>query len=175
MQVKERTFSVSNIIFFTFNSQQYFKYFDLSFHSIFISHVHVAFSGESGNNLSTHGYFMVFPVCLIMIFVVVGRGGHLSDCDFYTLREWSTGDSRWLELQSLEVLDLLKLNCCPILLLYKTKQIYFLSRKLLISPSSLSLEPRPRSRNTHFIVFYSPSLEVGLLVHTSQACNCHTC
>ena len=28
MQVKERTFSVSNMIFFTFNSQQYFKYFD---------------------------------------------------------------------------------------------------------------------------------------------------
>ena len=28
MQVKERTFSVLNMIFFTFNSQQYFKYFD---------------------------------------------------------------------------------------------------------------------------------------------------
>ena len=28
---------------------------------------------------------------------------------------------------------------------------------------------------THFIVFYSPSLEVGSLVHTSQACNYHTC
>ena len=28
MQVKERTFSVSNMIIFTFNSQQYFKYFD---------------------------------------------------------------------------------------------------------------------------------------------------
>ena len=30
MQVKERTFSISNMIFFTFNSQQYFKYFDFT-------------------------------------------------------------------------------------------------------------------------------------------------
>ena len=36
----------------------------------------------------------------------------------------ATGDSRWLELRSLEVLDLSKENCGPVFLLYKTKQIY---------------------------------------------------
>ena len=30
VNLKERTFSESNMIFFTFNSQQYFKYFDFS-------------------------------------------------------------------------------------------------------------------------------------------------
>ena len=85
-----------------------------------------------------------------------------------------TGDSRWLELRSLEVLDLSKSNCDPVFFLYKTKQIYSLSLELTISPSSLSLEPRPRSRNTYFIVFHSLSREVGSLVHTSQACNYNT-
>ena len=31
MQVKERTFSVSNMNFFTFNSKEYFEYFDFLF------------------------------------------------------------------------------------------------------------------------------------------------
>ena len=41
MQVKERTFSVSNMIFFTFNSQQYFKYFDSwnTFNYVYVKNV----------------------------------------------------------------------------------------------------------------------------------------
>lgn len=41
-------------------------------------------------------------------------------------------------------------------LLYNTMQIYSLSLELPISRSPLSVEPRLRSCNTHFIVFYSP-------------------
>ena len=60
MQVKEPTFSVSNM--FTFNSQQYFKYFDLfiSRSRLFRSHLDVTVAGKRLQNVDLWSVLTVF-------------------------------------------------------------------------------------------------------------------
>ena len=77
------------------------------------------------NSKGTRPDTYMYPVFVITSFTYLYYG-----CK---LKARNTGDFRWLELRSLEVLDLSKYNCGPVCLLYKAKQIWWYD---LYSPMS---------------------------------------
>ena len=80
MQVKEPTFSVSNM--FTFNSQQYFKYFDSEmFMLVGIKAMHKCFMDEGIallSNISSIAQFILFGIGSKELYLDIGNSDEIT-------------------------------------------------------------------------------------------------